>query len=61
LPFVEFAYNKTVHSTTNSYGLNSFTFWRKSKFRWLKEGKDGKATPWESSTANREKKQTVRF
>ena len=26
LPFVEFAYNKTVHSTTNSYGLNSFTF-----------------------------------
>jgi hypothetical protein len=26
LSFVEFAYNKTVHSTTNSYGLNSFIF-----------------------------------
>jgi len=65
--FIEFAYNKTVHSTINfSYfeivhGFNLLTpmdlipLRRNGKFRWWKEDKDGETTLWGSLTTNREK------
>ena len=63
MPFVEFAYNRTVHLTTGFspfeiiYEFNPVTPMDLIPLSFEEMvSLDGETTPWESSTVNREKK-----